>query len=160
MDPVDTLLDDRQALDDAAAVGQNAGADRVDHALEGAAVVGHDGDSGRNAGPHVLQVGFAEVRHHVPVVVIQQGKDRLKGGGVLADRRFQRYHHAVKGRADFGKFEMQLGQRNLREDPRPLRHHGINAGHGGGSLFRLQQGGLQFGARRFFGRSRLIKIFL
>ncbi len=64
------------------------GADRIHHPVKGPVVVGHHGDPRRHAGAHVVQVGFAEVRDHIPAVVIQQGEDRLQRRGVLADGGF------------------------------------------------------------------------
>ncbi|EJK90387.1 hypothetical protein UUU_35070 [Klebsiella pneumoniae subsp. pneumoniae DSM 30104 = JCM 1662 = NBRC 14940] len=123
-------------------------------------MVGHHGDPRRHAGAHVVQVGFAEVRDHIPAVVIQQGEDRLQRRGVLADGGFQRHHHAVERRAHFGKFQMQFSEGDLRQDPGALRHHGIHAGHGRRGLFGLQQRGLQLRPRRFLSGARLIEIFL
>ncbi len=99
MDPVNAFLDQRQPFDDAPTFGQDAGADRIHHPVKGPVVVGHHGDPRRHAGAHVVQVGFAEVRDHIPAVVIQQGEDRLQHRGVLANGGFQRHHHAVERRA-------------------------------------------------------------
>ncbi len=56
---------------------------------------------------------------------------------------------------------VQFRQRDLRQYPRPLGNHGINAGNGGRSLFRLQQSGVEFRAGGFSavraGRDLLVK---
>lgn len=52
---IDALLNNQRAFNEPLPPSvKNAGADRVDYALEGAAMVGHYGNSGRNAGPNTL----------------------------------------------------------------------------------------------------------
>ena len=107
-----------------------------------------------------MQIGFAEVRNHIPVVVIQQREDRFQGGCILSDGGFQGDNHAVKRRANFGELQVQFRQGDLRDDPGALRDHRIDAGDRGISLFSLQQRSFQFGAGGFFRGTRLIEIFL
>lgn len=119
-DPVDRPRDLGQAVDiRPAIVGKHAEADRVDIATEYPAGIAHQVDAGGVARANVFQLGFTEIRHHIPVPRIDQAEHRLARRGELAGGGLEAHHAAFERCANGAVLDVQRGPGDLRISTSP-----------------------------------------
>src|SRR6516225_6042577 len=128
----------REAAKCGADIRGDTPAEAVDLAAHRAVWLRHDVDGSALSRLDSCEVGLAEIADRIPVLGVDDRKQRVSGRGELTGSDVKRGDPAIAGRADDRLVEVALRQRERRAGTLQLRLGGLGVGDGLARLVRLQ----------------------